>query len=144
MIARDIKSGWDDLRIYRQLRRFAKHYKLSPNLFCTFVVDFEGPGDLSEVGFEKYLWRRLQSLSDKHYWSGEKRDRRVSDDPESAAFSLSFEGEGFFAVGLHPHASRSARRFVRPAIVFNLHDQFEQLRAQGLYENCEQRFWRAI
>jgi hypothetical protein len=35
---------------------------------------------------------------------------------------------------LHPGASRPARRFVRPALVFNLHDQFEQLRAQGRYE----------
>ena len=49
-------------------------------------------------------------------------------------FSLSFGGEAFFAVGLHPNASREARRFGAPAIVFNLHDQFERLRADGLYD----------
>ena len=37
-------------------------------------------------------------------------------------------------VGLHPGASRPARRFDRPALVFNLHDQFEQLRANGMYD----------
>jgi len=37
-------------------------------------------------------------------------------------------------VGLHPRASRRARRFAAPALVFNLHDQFERLRADGRYE----------
>ena len=59
---------------------------------------------------------------------------RVSADPEDPHFSLSFGGEAFFVVGLHPEASRPARRFRRPALVFNLHDQFQQLRASGLYE----------
>jgi len=46
----------------------------------------------------------------------------------------SFGEEAFFIVGLHPRASRPARRFERPVLVFNLHDQFEQLREQGRYE----------
>ena len=48
--------------------------------------------------------------------------------------SLSFGGEAFFIVGLHPRASRPARRFERPVQVFNLHDQFEKLRAAGVYD----------
>ena len=40
----------------------------------------------------------------------------------------------FFVVGLHPHASRPARRFAYPTMIFNLHDQFETLRAQNRYE----------
>ncbi len=32
---------------------------------------------------------------------------------------------------MHPHASRRARRFAWPALVFNAHDQFEQLRKAG-------------
>ena len=47
--------------------------------------------------------------------------------------AMSFGGEGFFVVGLHPRASRPARRFRVPAMVFNLHDQFERLRAEGQY-----------
>lgn len=60
-------------------------------------------------------------------------DPRVSEDPDDPHFSLSFGGEAFFIVGLHPRVSRPARRFERPALVFNLHDQFEKLRAAGVY-----------
>src|SRR5690606_4758135 len=65
---------------------------------------------------------------------GQKPDPRVSHSPDDPHFSLSFGGEAFFVVGLHPAASRPARRFERPALVFNLHDQFEQLRAAGRYD----------
>lgn len=37
-------------------------------------------------------------------------------------------------VGLHPGASRPARQFERPVMVFNLHDQFERLRQDQRYE----------
>ncbi len=37
----------------------------------------------------------------------------------------------FFVVGLHPGASRLARRTPMPCLVFNLHEQFEQLKASG-------------
>ncbi len=55
-------------------------------------------------------------------------------DPDNPHFSLSFGGEAFFVVGLHPNASRPARRFSSPVLVFNLHAQFERLRAEGRYE----------
>ena len=58
----------------------------------------------------------------------------MSVDPEDPHFSLSFAGEAFFVVGLHPNASRPARRFEAPAMVFNLHAQFEVLREQQRYE----------
>jgi FPC/CPF motif-containing protein YcgG len=41
-------------------------------------------------------------------------------------------------VGLHPGASRPARRFAKPALVFNTHDQFNRLRASGAYEKMRQ------
>ena len=63
----------------------------------------------------------------------------VSADPEDPHFSLSFGGEAFFVVGLHPRASRAARRFPRPTLVFNLHDQFERLRVEGRYERMRER-----
>jgi uncharacterized protein len=63
----------------------------------------------------------------------------VSDDPNDPHFSLSFGEEAFFIVGLHPLASRPARRFERPVLVFNLHDQFEQLREQGRYERMREK-----
>ena len=134
-----IDSGWDDLRIHDELLRFAQAYREEPALFRSLAVVFEGPDGLDEESFEAALWRRAQSLSDKDVWRGQKYDTAVSADPESPHFSLSFGGEAFFIVGLHPNASRPARRFSRPAMVFNLHDQFETLRAQGKYEGMREK-----
>lgn len=134
-----IDSAWDDLRIHDGLVRFADDYRQAPALFRSFAVVFEGPEDLSEEAFERALWTRVQSLSDKDRWRGQDYDARVSHDPQDPHFSLSFGGEAFFVVGLHPNASRPARRFGRPTLVFNLHDQFETLRAQGKYENMREK-----
>lgn len=134
-----IDSSWDDLRIHDGLMRFAAAYREDPGLFRSFAVVFEGPDDLTESAFERALWTRIQSLSDKDVWRGQDYDARVSADPDDPHFSLSFGGEAFFVVGLHPHASRPARRFARPTMVFNLHDQFETLRAQGRYETMREK-----
>jgi FPC/CPF motif-containing protein YcgG len=139
VVARDITSSWDDLSIYGGLLAFASAYGEDPRLFQSFVVLFEQPYAISEVEFEAAMWARIQSLADKDAWHGQTYDTRVSPDPENPHFSLSFGGEAFFVVGLHPRASRPARRFRTPALVFNLHDQFEQLRAQGRYETLRQR-----
>lgn len=134
-----IDSAWDDVRIHDALLAFAGRYKREKTLFRSFAVIFEGPADLDEPAFEAALWERVQSLSDKDVWRGQDYDDRVSADPANPHFSLSFGGEAFFIVGLHPHASRPARRFDRPALVFNLHDQFEQLRADDKYETMREK-----
>ncbi|MBB5684513.1 hypothetical protein FHS49_000504 [Sphingobium boeckii] len=136
--ARDITSAWDDMRLWPALYELAQGYRKEPKLFQTLVVIFEGPTDLSEQAFEQALWNRVQSLSDKDVWLGQEPDPRVSSDPDDPHFSLSFGGEAFFVVGLHPQASRPARRFEHPALVFNLHDQFEQLREAGRYEKLRE------
>src|SRR5690606_11905157 len=105
-----------------------------PTLFTSFAVIFDGPVDLDEALFEQHMWDRIQSLTEKDGWRGQTPDPRVSADPDDPNFSLSFGGEAFFVVGLHPKASRPARRFAYPTMVFNLHDQFEALRAQDRYE----------
>ena len=138
IVARDIGSAWDDLRVYQALLDFAAGYQQDPRLFQSFVVIFKGPRLQSEAQFEQALWSRVQSLADKDAWHGQDYDSRVSADPDNPHFSLSFGGEGFFIVGLHPHASRPARRFERPALVFNLHDQFEQLRDERRYETLRE------
>ena len=134
LIGRDIRSGWDDLAIYPALQKLAAGWKSDPQLFQTVVVIFAESPVMSEEEYETSLWQRIQSLSDKDVWLGGQADPRVSDNPRDPHFSLSFAGEAFFVVGLHPNASRPARRFEAPAMVFNLHDQFEQLRTQGRYE----------
>lgn len=139
VVARDITSAWDDMRIYPALFNFARAYRPRRKLFQSFVVIFRGPRCLSETGFETAMWERLQSLTDKDEWHGQRHDPAVSADAASPHFSLSFAGEAFFCVGLHPKASRPARRFEVPALVFNLHDQFQELRKDGMYEKLHER-----
>jgi len=139
LVARDLCSNWDDRRIYDGITRIVQAYRADRALFQSFAVIFEGPVDLDEKRFEKFLWARAESLTNKDTWLGAPRDARVSSDPEDPHFSLSFGEEAFFIVGLHPRASRPARRFERPVLVFNLHDQFEQLREQGRYERMREK-----
>jgi FPC/CPF motif-containing protein YcgG len=134
LVARDVRSAWDDLRILPALGETVRKYRADRAIFRTLVILFEAPALLSEEQFESHLWARAQSLSDKDEWLGYRPDPSVSSDPEDPHFSLSFSGEAFFVVGLHPQASRPARRFETPAMVFNLHDQFEVLRDQQRYD----------
>lgn len=134
-----LDSGWDDLRIHRALIDWAREYRTDPAGLRSLAIVFDGPYDLTEAQFEAMLWQRIQSFADKDAWLGQPYDHRVSSDPADPHFSLSFGGEAFFVVGLHPRASRPARRFPQPTLVFNLHDQFERLREDGRYEKMRAR-----
>jgi uncharacterized protein len=134
VVSRRIDSAWDDLRVLPALLDVIRRYRADKTLFRTFVVLFEDGAAMREEEFENHMWSRVQSLSDKDDWLGFRPDPSVDTDPQSPHFSLSFGGEAFFIVGLHPDASRPARRFNRPALVFNLHDQFVALRERGQYE----------
>ena len=130
-VAGDIESSADDVAITKQLQKFAVRVR-SDALFFSFVVGFVHSRKMSETDFEKALWQRLQALHDldrtNFAW-----DPRVSDNPKSPDFSVSIGGKGFYVIGVHPDASRMARRFEYTALVFNLHSQFERLRADGRY-----------
>ena len=138
VIGRDIGAADDDARLHAALMAFVCRYQARPALFQSLVVIFDRPGGLSEEGFEARMWDRLQALSDQDSRLGHAYDARVAPDPQDAHFSLSCAGEAFFVVGLHPGASRKARLFAAPALVFNLHDQFERLRAEGRYERMRE------
>jgi|GEM_PF-219846 len=139
IIARDIQSAWDDLPIIEALANFAAGYTKTQTMFQSLVVIFESNFVLTEEEFEHALWDRLQSLHDKDEFHGFTYDGAVTAEPGHPEFSLSFGGQAFFAVGLHPGASRKARRFSRNAIVFNLHDQFERLRTAGKYQRMREK-----
>ncbi len=106
--------------------------------FTTFVAVFREGGQPDEEAFESALWSQLQRLHDLdaryHPW-----DPRVSDDPADPGFSFSVAGDAFFVIGMHPGASRSARRFAWPTLVFNAHEQFERLRADGRFAPLQHR-----
>lgn len=134
MVAGDIRCPRDDERIHAGLTVFAARYHAEPRAFQSFVVIFETASPLSEEAFEAALWARAEALERRDLTAGQAYDPRVSPDVDDPHFSLSFGGEAFFLVGLHPGASRPARRFEQPVLVFNPHDQFERLRAADRYE----------
>lgn len=139
LACRSLDSSWNDLTIHQALLHWAAEYRADPGGLRSLAVSFDGPDDLDEARFEALMWQRIQSFADKDAWLGQPYDHRVSADPSDPHFSLSFGGEAFFVVGLHPGASRPARRFPRPTLVFNLHDQFERLREEGRYEKMRVR-----
>ena len=139
VIARDIESAWNDVEIHDHLLEWALQYRRNPSGLRSLAVIFETPSSLTEETFERRMWERLQSFADKDAWRGQEYDPDVSPDPDNPHFSLSFGGQAFFVVGLHRNASRPARRFDHPVLVFNLHDQFERLRTEGKYERMRQR-----
>ena len=132
--ARSITSGWNDLYLHDALTQWSKRYEQEPEGLRSLAVVFAGPLDLTEPEFETAMWERLASLSAKDEWRGHGYDPQVSSDPSDPHFSLSFGGRAYFVVGMHPGASRAARQTPFPTMVFNLHDQFEALRASERYE----------
>ena len=136
--ARSIESGWNDIEIHEALLRWSEDYMSDPTGLRSLAVVFSGPDDLDEAQFEQAMWERLNSLAAKDDWRGKDYDPAVSSDPADPHFSLSFGGQAYFVVGMHPHASRAARRMPHPTLVFNLHDQFEALRASQKYERMRE------
>lgn len=105
-----------------------------PHVFFSFIAGFDMPeADLGEEGFEARLWRHLQLMHEADRERCNTWDESVSRDPHSAKFSFSIAGHAFFVIGMHPNASRIARRMPVPVLVFNPHRQFEDLREAGKY-----------
>lgn len=130
----------NDAPLLDALERFAMRLSgldAADSTVHSFVALFEGPQDTDERRFEAMLWSQLQRLHDLDVRRGTRWARDVSRDPEDPKFSLSLAGHPFFVIGLHPGASRQARRFAWPAMVFNSHRQFEQLRADGRYQKMQ-------
>lgn len=138
LTARALTSAWNDLEIHEALLDWSSAYAEDPSGLRSLAVVFSGPKDLSEVQFEKAMWERLNSLAAKDGWRGQRYDPQVSSDPADPHFSMSFGGKAYFVVGMHPGASRKARRTPHPTLVFNLHDQFEALQASQRYERMRE------
>lgn len=128
----DLRSGARDGAVLQAIQAFATD-TAADAVFASLVVVYPLTPRLPELVFEAALWARLQALHERdhatHGW-----DRSVSADPADPKFSLSLGGRAFYVVGLHAGASRPARRIPGAALVFNLHSQFELLRADGRYD----------
>jgi FPC/CPF motif-containing protein YcgG len=101
--------------------------------YATFVATFQGPVPADEASFERTLWAILQRLHELDACANDW-DPDVSSSPDDARFGFSFAGHAFFVVGLHPLSARISRRFVMPALAFNLHAQFREARRTGDFE----------
>ena len=117
------------------IRQFASEMDLADG-FASFVAMFRTPEIRDEEHFEELLWAQLGAIHrlDDDPWASE-----VAADPTDTRFAFSIGGTAFFVVGMHPCASRRARRTAVPTLVFNLHGQFEQLRASGSYPRLRDR-----
>jgi len=102
----------------------------------SFVALFEND-DVDEQQFEVALWKQLQSLHEHDLAGGHAWCADVSHNPERHDFSFSVGGRAYFVVGMHPKASRLARRAPMPCLVFNFHEQFEILKASGKYQSMQ-------
>ncbi|WP_179334544.1 guanitoxin biosynthesis heme-dependent pre-guanitoxin N-hydroxylase GntA [Winogradskyella costae] len=118
------------------IEAFISQYDFESNTFESFLAVFPFEHYESELDFETSLWQTLQQL---HELDDCEWDASVSDNPEDPNFSFSLKGHAFYIVGLHPNSSRLARQSPYPTIVFNLHAQFEQLRAMGSYKKVKKR-----
>lgn len=132
----DTLSGDDAARtLCEQLADFSGQYPQPGSDPVSYVAMFRDPV-ANEDEFHRRLWSHLQAMHDidaaSHPW-----DERVSADVDDARFSFSIASRAFFVVGLHPHASRLARRAPFPCLVFNFHDQFEAMREDGRYAKLQ-------
>ncbi len=130
VVLEDMHDAHEMNELSQQLRDFAA--TTDPGgPFASLIAVFRSPTVTSEEQFEQLLWAVLQGLHDRdaHDWAP-----GVSANPADPHFAFSHAGTAFFIVGLHPGASRIARRAPLPTMVFNLHQQFELLREQGGFD----------
>jgi uncharacterized protein len=121
----------------RELWEFTRSDMCHTSEYATFVAVFRGPSDTDETEFEQLLWRQLRKLhrldAQHHSW-----DPDVRSDPADPQFSFSFAGQALYVIGMHNSSSRLARQFPMPVLIFNPHEQFERLRADGKWKRMQQ------
>jgi FPC/CPF motif-containing protein YcgG len=137
MVADHMACPKDDVEITEFLYRFVDRFRMSGNSYHSAAVIFREPRMPDEELFDRLFWDRLQAFADIDAMNY-AYDYRVAADPSSPDFSYSLKGEAFYIVGMHPSSSRKSRRFAYPAMVFNPHHQFEQLRENNQYRKMQQ------
>jgi FPC/CPF motif-containing protein YcgG len=129
----ELGSARSARRLARDLTEFLDAAPAVGSPFRAFVAVHAGRGRATEEEFERRLWMTLQQLHDGDDpatgW-----DPIASADPDEPDFAFSLTGRALFVIGLHPGSSRLARRFRWPTLVFNPHEQFDRLRADGRFD----------
>lgn len=127
-------------KLLSAIEQYVSGYNFKNNTFETLIAVFPNEIINSELEFEEKMWKQLQLIHnvDPHPW-----DSEVSSDPENSKFSFSIAGKAFYIIGMHPKSSRMARQAPFPAMIFNLHWQFEKLREMGVYQRVKKRIRKA-
>lgn len=133
MVAGHMACPQQDKAIMHFMYDFVDDFRKQDSLYHSAAIIFKQPLELNEKMFDQLLWLRLQALSDMDAVNFDYDDR-VDHDPNSPEFSYSLKEEAFFIIGMHSSSSRNARQFKYPAMIFNPHSQFEELRQNGKYE----------
>lgn len=123
--------------VCHDLYEFSHEFRDVGDRFVTYIAMFRGPAMSAESHFEELIWQHLQRMHDLdgQYFAW---DSSVSANPADPTFSFSIGARAYFVVGLHPCASRMARTVRQPTLIFNLHEQFDRLRARGKFETMKQ------
>lgn len=121
----------------RDLSEFLRMATESERPVSVHVAVFRGPEGLTEEEFERSLWEHLRGM----------RRTDVGVDGSAPKGRLDFEADpGFvfadrnlFVVGLHPGASRKARHFPWPTLVFNALSHGDPLRDTDQYDRITEK-----
>lgn len=137
LFADDIASSRDDHAIHAAMVVEATKVIKNDPILRSFVVIFDADHNLDECAFEMALWQRLTGLAaidakNNTPWAGDASANVAEPD-----YAMSVGGVAYFVIGLHPKASRAARRFSQCALVFNAHQQFQTMRADGRYKRFQ-------
>ena len=127
-------TGTHRHRLRTDLLNFLELQRSTQSRFMSFWAVFTTPIQTpdNELDFENKLWRELSFLSSEEARAVDWGNINASD-PNDPSFCFSLNGVKLFVVGLHPESSRLARRFSRPAMVFNALSQFETFEKEGTY-----------
>ena len=118
--------------VLEEVYEFVDNFRSSPKRLSSFIVSTDAKAHPDFGEFERDFWDFMKRLQAKDHATF-PHDPRVGDDPEATNFSFSLKSEAFFILALHPQSPRLARRFHRPTIVFNPHQQFESMRIKGIF-----------
>ncbi|NNE57803.1 MAG: YqcI/YcgG family protein [Hellea sp.] len=138
IIMSDFADESKDLALYLALLEFGENLDLESPIVQSFAAIFAETRTGDEIEFEMLLWERLRAIQKVDAYMGNDWDEETDSDPHSPKFSMSIGGTSFFIIGLHPKASRPARRFKYPTFIFNSTAQFAKLRADGRFEKMRQ------
>jgi FPC/CPF motif-containing protein YcgG len=121
-------------RCTADLTALIRDFPVTTRPVAILVAVFAGPADMDEAAFESRVWTQLDGIRQLGGAPSPHLAGRDEDDP-----AFGFGDRDFFVVGLSPAASRRARRFPWPTLVFNALTHSAQLQRQGLYDRMRDR-----